>query len=309
MIYHPLLDSFLIVVQTGSFNKAAELCFITPTAVMRKMNQLEQIMGCHLLYRTRQGIRLTKEGRLLYEQALKLKELNNEFMKMLMNEKQEKEYEIRIGSSDLDSASKMMDIWAPLASTYPEYQLRIVPFVDNREDPYYVMKSLNNKFDLFLGCYTNDDYKTKLRFYELCQVPFTLAMSQYHPLAKKSIIEIGDLKGQTIMIGDLPNEYIDAVKNYLALYDDIHIQLVPSHYDMDTFNACASSDRLLLSLYYWDKMHPGLVNKSVDWSFCNRLLMLYHPQCALEVKKFVQCIEDYYTAQGGYSLTNHVFTK
>ena len=37
-MYNPLLDTFLAVADCGSFTKAADKLFISPTAVMKKMN-------------------------------------------------------------------------------------------------------------------------------------------------------------------------------------------------------------------------------------------------------------------------------
>ena len=39
---HPLLNTFLAVAESGSFTKAAEKLYITPTAVMKQMNALEE---------------------------------------------------------------------------------------------------------------------------------------------------------------------------------------------------------------------------------------------------------------------------
>lgn len=41
-MYNPLLDTFLAVVECGSFTKAADRLYISPTAVMKQMNSLEE---------------------------------------------------------------------------------------------------------------------------------------------------------------------------------------------------------------------------------------------------------------------------
>ena len=40
-MYNPQLETFLRVADAGSFNKAAEESYITPTAVIKQMNLLE----------------------------------------------------------------------------------------------------------------------------------------------------------------------------------------------------------------------------------------------------------------------------
>lgn len=42
-MYEPMLDTFLVVADCGSFTKAAEQLFISPTAIMKQMNSLENL--------------------------------------------------------------------------------------------------------------------------------------------------------------------------------------------------------------------------------------------------------------------------
>lgn len=43
IMYNPQLDTFVAVAEQGSFSKAAEKLYITPTAVMKQINALESI--------------------------------------------------------------------------------------------------------------------------------------------------------------------------------------------------------------------------------------------------------------------------
>ena len=42
-MYNPQLDTFIRVAEAGSFSKAAQESFITPTAVIKQMNLLNHI--------------------------------------------------------------------------------------------------------------------------------------------------------------------------------------------------------------------------------------------------------------------------
>ena len=46
----------------GSFSKAAEQAYITPTAVLKQINLLEADLGVLLFERTHRGLSLTKAG-------------------------------------------------------------------------------------------------------------------------------------------------------------------------------------------------------------------------------------------------------
>ena len=61
-MYHPLLNTFIAVADYGSFTKAAEALYVSPTAVMKQMNSLEQHLDLKLVERTPGGIHLTEAG-------------------------------------------------------------------------------------------------------------------------------------------------------------------------------------------------------------------------------------------------------
>ena len=68
-MYNPQLETFLRVADAGSFNKAAEESYITPTAVIKQINLLEESLGVKLFDRSHRGLTLTKGGRSMYQDA------------------------------------------------------------------------------------------------------------------------------------------------------------------------------------------------------------------------------------------------
>lgn len=66
---NPQLETFLRVADAGSFSKAAEEAFITPTAVIKQINLLENSLGVKLFDRTHRGLTLTKAGQSMYQDA------------------------------------------------------------------------------------------------------------------------------------------------------------------------------------------------------------------------------------------------
>ncbi len=61
-MYNPLLYTFVTAIDCGSFAKAAEALYISPTAVMKQVNALEQHLNLKLTERTPAGIRPTDVG-------------------------------------------------------------------------------------------------------------------------------------------------------------------------------------------------------------------------------------------------------
>lgn len=69
MMYNPQLDTFICVVESGSFSKAAEKLYISPTAVIKQINSLEASLDLKLFSRTHRGLVVTDAGQSIYNDA------------------------------------------------------------------------------------------------------------------------------------------------------------------------------------------------------------------------------------------------
>lgn len=68
-MYNHQLDTFVAVADAGSFNKASEKLYISPSAVMKQINLLERNLGFSLFQRSHQGLKLSSAGKSLYDDS------------------------------------------------------------------------------------------------------------------------------------------------------------------------------------------------------------------------------------------------
>lgn len=68
-MYNHMLDTLIAAADCGSFTRAAERLYISPTAVMKQINALEDHLGMKLLERTPSGVSLTAAGSVIYQDA------------------------------------------------------------------------------------------------------------------------------------------------------------------------------------------------------------------------------------------------
>ncbi len=66
-MYNLQLETFIVVADLESFNKAAETLYITPPAVTKQINLLKKDLGLTLFVRTHRGLALTEAGKSLYK--------------------------------------------------------------------------------------------------------------------------------------------------------------------------------------------------------------------------------------------------
>ncbi len=91
------LESFYAAVQYNSISKAAEALHLTQPGLSRQLKNLENEMGSELLERSNKGVRLTEEGKVVYNYAVTVLSLKGNVRRDLKS-LQEKNSELIIGS-------------------------------------------------------------------------------------------------------------------------------------------------------------------------------------------------------------------
>jgi LysR family transcriptional regulator, transcriptional activator of the cysJI operon len=82
------LRTFLEVVRHGSFSKAAEILFVTQSAVSRRIRFMEEQYGCQLIDRSGPLLKPTAAGAVVYENAWQMLELESSLASQLQKLKQ-----------------------------------------------------------------------------------------------------------------------------------------------------------------------------------------------------------------------------
>ena len=120
-MYNPQLETFLAVVESGSFNKAAERLYISPPAVIKQINLLEKSLDLQLFVRTHRGLRLTKAGHSLYQDAKYIIQYCKDSVTRARNAMQESESVIRIGTSPMTPAQVPVNLWPKRQGDCPDH--------------------------------------------------------------------------------------------------------------------------------------------------------------------------------------------
>ena len=98
-MYNPQLETFVSVAESGSFNKAAEKLYISPPAVIKQINLLEEKLDLQLFVRTHRGLVLTRAGQSLYQDTKYIIQYCRNAVTRAKNAMQESENLIRIGTA------------------------------------------------------------------------------------------------------------------------------------------------------------------------------------------------------------------
>jgi len=289
-MYNPQLETFIRVADAGSFNKAAEGLYITPTAVIKQINLLEQSLDLVLFERTHRGLVLTDAGKSLYQDAKYIINYCKNSVVRAKNAMSEGEKIIRIGSSPMTPAQLLMQMWPKIQLHCPDIKFEIIPFENTPENAKEILANLGKNIDVIGGIF--DDTMLHIRKcagLELSREPFCCAVSVHHRLAAKEKLQISDLYGENLMLMHRGwSNYVDHLR------DDIwqnhsQINIVDfDFYDMNIFNRCENTNDVLLAIPGWASVHPLLKVIPVEWEHSIPYGLLHAPEPSETVKRFLE---------------------
>lgn len=292
-MYNHQLDTFIRVADAGSFSKAGEALFISPTAVMKQINLLEHALDVQLFYRTPHGLSLTNAGKSYYQDAKYMIQYAKDAQIRAKNAMQADDNIIRLGTSLMTPSQFLMDLWPRIREECPELKFEIVNFENTPENARDILKNLGTNIDVVAGIY--DEGMLALRgckALELKQEPLCCAMSIYHPLAQKSRLTLDDLRGQDLMlIRRSWNEEFDRLRDeLLAHHPEINV-VDFDFYNVEVFNQAEHNNALLMAIPTWEHVHPLLKIRPVEWDYAVPFGLFYSPTPSRTVRRFIKALQ------------------
>ena len=125
------LESFVAVIDTKSFSKAAEQLFLTQPAVSTQIAALERELDVKLLIRAAKDIHPTREGRVLYRYAKEILEKRDQALLSLHNLKRPQNTVISIGASSIPARHYLPQLIAEFQKQNRNVTFRIFYIYDS----------------------------------------------------------------------------------------------------------------------------------------------------------------------------------
>ncbi len=292
-MYNPQLETFLCVVEAGSFNKAAERLYISPPAVIKQINLLEENLDLQLFIRTHRGLILTEAGKSLEQDAKYIIQYCKDSVTRARNAMQESVDVIRIGTSPMTPAQVLVDLWPKLQEYCPNTKFQLIPFDNTPENAREILGNLGQNIDVVAGIF--DETMLNLRRcagLELSREPICCAVSVHHRLAQKERLTVEDLYGENLMLMRREwSHYVDLLRDDIwKNHPRIHI-VDFDFYDVAAFNQCENNNCVLMAVENWRYVHPLLKILRVDWDYTIPFGLLHAPAPSPVVERFLQAVK------------------
>lgn len=180
------LNIFLTVCQAGSFNKAAELLFMSQAAVSQHVQTFEAAVGEKLFERSAKGVTPTPAGKTLLRYAEKILPLVAEAERAVINIAQLKDEGLNIGATPGLSVYVLPQLSRRFQEAYPNINLSIQTSLTIES----IAKVLNRRFDFgFVEGHLVDLDLELLEIIDLAPIDYLLVVPDGHRWATAKTIE------------------------------------------------------------------------------------------------------------------------
>jgi DNA-binding transcriptional LysR family regulator len=194
-----LLRSFLEVAESGTITNAARRLFVTQPALSRRLQLLEADLEASLFERTRQGVQLTEEGRIVQTAGRDLVERWERMQQSVTAASNVDEGTVRIGGGATAVAFLLPEAIAEFQRKRPAvlFQVKEAGSRDVERDV------LEERLEL--GIVTLPTSSAEFEVLSLRTDRIVLVAAPGHPLASKTRIGVAALQGQDLVGFESPS--------------------------------------------------------------------------------------------------------
>lgn len=294
------IQAFLSVATFGSFNKAADDQKVSATAIMKRLNNLENELNVKLLIRDNSGVKLTEAGKAFYNDT-KLLATYIEQCKERVKRINSMPHSLRIGASPISPTNIFFDIWPFINKLNPNINLEIVACRKVIESHLTTLQDENLSLDAMLGVF-DKDYLLKEGFkgIELCKLPFYIsAPSCKHKLALKTNLTYADFKNQDIYV--IKRFICKSTTSLLQNFTDAGANLkIFSGYDVDLIDELEKTNSLVLCFSNVKRINPNFIILDINLNESISFGIIYENVKSIGLKHFIEAFKQYKN-----SIANH----
>src|SRR5437868_7471978 len=184
------LKVFCDLAETESFTKAAQINYVTQSAVSQQSASLERVFKSLLIERSKKKFRLTREGQVLYDYSKQIIATYDALHSKLQEIKDIISGMIRVATIYSIRLHDLPPYLKKFLKTYPTVNVH----VEYRRANQVYEDVMGNVVDLGLVAYPTRD--SKLEVFPLRRDPLVLVCHPLHPFAKHKSIKLKALSGQ-----------------------------------------------------------------------------------------------------------------
>ncbi|MDY3025673.1 MAG: LysR family transcriptional regulator [Candidatus Faecivicinus sp.] len=187
------LFTLLKVYETGNYTRAAEKLSLTQPAVSQHIKQIERELGTVVFDRSGGKIRPTPEGKLVIQYAERVVSLYENLQRAL-EDKRKSIDRLRVGITHTSESNIVTEVLAQYAEQFENMKITIQ--TDTINNLYEMLKTYKIDIAIVEGAVADPSINSVM----LDTDSLVLCVSNEHPLAKRSLVTIDELKKEKMIL-------------------------------------------------------------------------------------------------------------
>lgn len=192
-----LIQSFVTVAEELNFRRAAERLHLDQSALSRRIQKLEHLLGFALFERTTRDVSLTPAGRVFYEQNAQLLHRYKDTVAAARQVAEGKAGQLRIGYMAFAATELMPQTVARFQRSHPQVNVQMRYLRTQGQK----LALARNEIDVgyMIGPFEHSEVKTTL----LASDRLYVVTPRNHPLARQHTVRPADLAEHDLIFGDM----------------------------------------------------------------------------------------------------------
>ena len=187
------LEFFVMVVEQGSFSKAAVRVYRTQPAVSIAIRRLEEEIGAPLFDRSQRTPTLTDAGQLVYDYAQRILALRDQAQNVVSELRSLQRGRVRIGANESTSLYLLPQLILEYREQHPNVKVEIYRHVSE----VLPREVLDRNVDFAILAFEPED--KDLESFPILEDQLVLILNPDHPLAKHESIKIKELGNEVFL--------------------------------------------------------------------------------------------------------------
>ena len=257
-MYDNNISTFICVSECGSLLKAAEKLYLSPNAVKKRIDRLEESIGACLFSRSAKGMALTAAGNSFYLDCKRLEEEMQLAEERARNIEIKKSGIIRLGMMDTFSDEFILSSWFDAREKLKENKISLAFYGLQPGNISEMLAGIGKSID---GAVDIADEKLAKKYgievTKISETKLCFAIPPAHPLFGKDGITAKDFAGEKIIV---------LQKGRIPLWDSLmesafseYPQLKPEYTDtcgVKTFNYAETERKIIITTTYAKNLYP-----------------------------------------------------
>lgn len=263
-MFNEIILTFLQVVKHGSFSKAAEIMFLSPNAIKKRINSLEEQTGIQLFHRTNKGVFLTEAGESLFRDFSAIYEQYQKALERASGIQNRSDHAICIGMMNTFSDTFTTSNWHDMPRRFHHSSVHLVYYGDSLYDLHELFTDVGTKIDLCIELFDPDIAKKyNLQVQKISEYPIYIGMPEDTPIETDIPVTLDMIRGRTLSLLQKGRSAVYDVlyDKIMKNYPEITIEKI-ENYNIRTFHNCYEHKNYILvaknqiDLYPFYSFHP-----------------------------------------------------